>query len=116
MGTSLATLTGGSKADVLARLQSMHNRIQRVRAEAEGTTERMVLGAVGLAGAGASGVLQAKLAKVPGTEIRSDAALGGLAIIGGILGLAGKRSDEAVVFGLCCAAPFLAEETRARLS
>lgn len=103
-----------------SKLESMKKRAVAVREKAEKVTGRGVLALSGLAGAAASGVLQAELGdepKLPGTDIDADMALGGACIALGTIGLAGEKwSDELVAFGVGLMSPAVARQAKSLMS
>lgn len=103
-----------------SKLENMKKRAVAVREKAEKVTGRGVLALSGAAGAAAAGVLQAELgddAKLPGTDIAADLAIGGVLVALGTIGMAGEKwSDELVAFGVGLMAPGIARETKALMN
>lgn len=103
-----------------SKLDNMKKRAALVKEKAEKVTGRGVLALSGLAGAAASGILQAEFGdepKLPGTDIDADMALGGVCVALGTIGLAGEKwSDELVSFGVGVMAPAVARQAKALMS
>jgi hypothetical protein len=99
MSTALTKVMNGLSPRGKEMISRYRNQIQRVKQEAERVADVGVSSVVTVAGGAAAGVLAAKMAKVPGTEIPSDVALGAACILGAMLGVGGKNNDHLASFG-----------------
>lgn len=102
------------------KLENLKKRAIKARESTEKITGRGVLALSGLAGAAASGILQAELGDtplLPGTSVEADLAFGGVCVALGTIGMAGdKWSDELVAFGSGLMAPAIARQTKALMN
>lgn len=99
MSTALTKVMNGLSPRGKEMLSRYRNQIQRVKQEAERVADVGVSSVITVAGGAASGVLAAKLPKIPGTEIPSDVAIGAGCILGAMLGVGGKNNDHLASFG-----------------
>lgn len=112
---SLATINQLGAAELRSRYANTLSAMARYRAKAEEGAERGVTAAVGVSAAAISGVLQAKLPTIPGTEIPTDAAAGLALGVGSVLGMFGKRNDLAMVAAVAMLAPAISQNVKERL-
>ncbi|MCW5950633.1 MAG: hypothetical protein KIT41_14270 [Pyrinomonadaceae bacterium] len=92
-----------SKSQVVSALQSARGKLSKIREKTRETTRRGVGAAVGVAGGYGAGYLAANHAGsyyVPKTSLPVPVAVGGAALLAGLMELGGDQSDHVLMLGV----------------
>lgn len=82
-----------------AMVTRLHGAINRYKEDARRVTDVGVSTVVTVAGGAAAGVCAAKFPVIPGTQVPTDVALGGTAILFAMMGSGGKNNEHLADFG-----------------
>ena len=92
--------------------ESASSRLARAKEKYQEGVERSVMAVSGVAGALGSGAIRGMgYSKIPRTDIDTDLALGGVALLASVIGMGGKQADPLLAFGIGMAAGSLSRGT-----
>lgn len=93
------------------------SRLAKMKEKYQEGVQRSVMAVSGVAGALGSGAIRGMgYSKIPRTDIDTDLALGGAALLASVLGMGGKQSDPLLAFGIGMAAGSLSRGAETAVS
>lgn len=109
--TAPATLAEMPKAEIVTKLQRIEAAAKNLRAKTKHATRLGSHALLGVVGGAASGAIYFKMAKIPGTQIDSDLAIGTLLVLAALADMADGYDDELAALGAGMLAGAAARET-----